>query len=271
MSSTRKYQISNISSCTPVEVSALSRHQIYALIGPTGLSFFNSRCSLRGNCSSVHSAYKSFTCAADIPLPRRPISTLFNIGSIRKSYPVEHAARCVKLIITLCREGLIQTVVGCFNQKLAPAFMLGMVAKASVQLIGYEGWSTPKLLDLWLLDDLAATHSDLICFSRNEAPVMWLFSPFQTRPLGKELPSVITTCTCTLTEITNSSRPAHERVRRIWKVTHDGKDGKPLRDIKVKVRCSACKQFWYLQTKYLQGKLHRMGGLYAAVVPCFSS
>jgi hypothetical protein len=148
--------------------------------------------------------------------------------------------------------------------------MITMVTKASVQLIGYEGWSINKLMDLWLRDDLAVTHSDLICFSRDEAPVMWLFSPFQSRPLGKELPSVLMTCTCPSLEKPNTSRLPAERVRKLWKVTHNAKPGKPLREVEVKASCTVCKQVWKLPTEALHGELRYVGGLYAAIVPYFS-
>lgn len=94
------------------------------------------------------------------------------------------------------RDSHIESVVACINTKLAPAFMIGMVVKTSVELLGYEGWSTDALLNLWLRDELASTHSELLCITRHKPPTMWLFSPFQTRPLGKALPSVLMTCTC---------------------------------------------------------------------------
>jgi hypothetical protein len=173
-------------------------------------------------------------------------------------------------LFTTDSHKLFETIVGCFNEKLSPAYMLTMVSKASVQLIGYEGWSITKLLDLWLRDDLAVTHSDLICFSKDAGPVTWLFSPFQSRPLGKELPNILMTCTCPTLDKSNSSHMPSEHVRKVWKVTHNAKPGKLLREIEVKASCSVCKQLWKLPTETLHSELRHVSGLYAAIVPYFS-
>jgi hypothetical protein len=147
--------------------------------------------------------------------------------------------------------------------------MLNLVAKASVELLGYRSWTNSGLLDMWLRDGLAAPHTDIICMTRRESPAMWLFSPFQTRPLGKELPSLLMMCTCPqLPRAGGEHRPHH--IQKIWKVTHDGHHGKLLRDTHVRASCSICKQVWKLPTDHLHGKLHCVGGLYAAIVPYFT-
>jgi hypothetical protein len=147
--------------------------------------------------------------------------------------------------------------------------MIDLVSKASIDLLGYDAWSPRGLLELWLRHDLASTHTDLICISREEDPELWLFSPFQTRPLGKELPSILMTCSCSSLDKPGSRRTGNSQTRTIWKVTHNSKHGKALRDIAVKAACSTCKQTWILPTADLVGKLHHTAGLYAAIVPYF--
>jgi hypothetical protein len=149
-------------------------------------------------------------------------------------------------------------------------YMITMVTKALVQLISYEGWSIDKLMDLWLRDALAVMHSDVICFSRDEAPIRWLFSPFQSHPLGKELPSILLTCTCLSLEKSNMSCLPAEHVCKIWKVTHNAKPGKPQCKVEVKASCTISKQVWMLPTEALHGKLCHVGGLYAVIAPYFT-
>lgn len=149
--------------------------------------------------------------------------------------------------------------------------MMNLLAKASIELLGYRTWSNVGLLDVWLRDSLAPSHTDIICMTKREAPVMWLFSPFQTRPLGKELPNLLMTCTCPQIFHTGQRVTPVRHVQKVWKVTHNGHHGKPLRETSVRAACSLCKQVWILPTDHLSGTLHCAGGLYAAIVPYFSS
>lgn len=125
-----------------------------------------------------------------------------------------------------------------------------------------------NMLESWLTDG-ACNHSDLIYFPKQGTVEMWCFSPFQTRPLGKELPSLLQTCTCPNPRPPKDTKSA-EGSRRIWRVVHNGKDRSALKDVEVLALCSACGQTWKLPTEHLDGQLRKLGGLFAAVVPYFA-
>jgi hypothetical protein len=162
-------------------------------------------------------------------------------------------------------------MVGCLSTKLATAYMVNLVAKSTVETAGYDAWTAAGLLELWLSDSMSCTHTGLICLEKEVEPIMWLFSPFQTRPLGKELPSLLTTCTCPLLRTQQGEQQELRRSRKVWTVTHTGRDGMPLREVRVTASCSICKQGWRLGAEGLAGQLVRSRGLYAAVVPYFSN
>ncbi|KAG8721218.1 hypothetical protein FRC08_014951 [Ceratobasidium sp. 394] len=135
-------------------------------------------------------------------------------------------------------------------------------------------WDDTYLMDTWLRDSFACTHSDLIRFAAGHEPALFCFSPFQSRPLGKELPNLLTTCPC---QKPRSPSPG-KHSRKFWKVTHEdlgkksrGRDGEPplLKNIVIKAACSYCGEWWKMQQSDLPGTLHRYGGLYGAKVPYF--
>ncbi|KAG8682026.1 hypothetical protein FRC09_017068, partial [Ceratobasidium sp. 395] len=88
--------------------------------------------------------------------------------------------------------------------------------------------------------------------ARLERPSMWLFSPFESRPLGKELPHLLTVCSCRPDSRVGAGLNAR-RSRKVWIVDHLAKPDMQLRDVKIKVRCSACNQRWVLETDNLEG------------------
>lgn len=139
--------------------------------------------------------------------------------------------------------------------------MVDLLCQAVVDLLGYSTWKWELLVDLWLRNTLANGHTDLIYFARREEPRAFFFSPFQTRPLGIPLPSVLSACPC---------RPEGQQNRRkVWQVQHTGYHEKDLGGIVVTVKCSGCKSIWHLSKPSLNGRLWKCGGLYASVVKCF--
>jgi hypothetical protein len=169
-------------------------------------------------------------------------------------------------LFILFSQNIIHHVVGAMNKRFSPAYMANMIAQSVTSLLGFGSWSAAGLLDTWLRDSLACTHTDLIYFSKGEIPRMFCFSPFQTRPLGKELPSLLTSCDCKGAPAGDG--PPSSR-QKIWKVTHTGKHKSSLENILVKASCSICRRQYKLQAPYLKGTLHKYGGLYAAEVPYF--
>lgn len=97
--------------------------------------------------------------------------------------------------------------------------------------------------------------------------MLWLYAPFQSRPLGKPLPSVISVCSC-------PDVPPGERLvlrrrnsRKVWEVDHNGADGVLLRDVVLKATCSVCRQVWPLPSEHMAGTLRKHAGIFAAIVP----
>lgn len=149
------------------------------------------------------------------------------------------------------------------NKRLVPAYLVGLISKSAVELLGFGEWTTRMVLDNWLRDSPASTHTDLIFFGRQQEPMLFCFSPFQTRPLGKNLPSLLNTCDC------KESGRRKESRQKIWRVTHTGHLDRRLDEVEVTVRCSLCGREWKLRERGLPGVLVKIGGLYAAEVPYF--
>lgn len=158
--------------------------------------------------------------------------------------------------------GSLHSVVGTMNKRLLPAYMVNLISNSAVELLGFHAWSSRMVLDTWLRDSLACTHTDLIFFSRQQEPTLFCFSPFQTRPLGKDLPSLLMNCDC---GVDGSGKGG----RKIWEVKHTGHHGSKLKEVVVTARCSYCRRRWQLQEPELPGILVKIGGLYAAEVPYF--
>ncbi|KAG8729087.1 hypothetical protein FRC12_021262 [Ceratobasidium sp. 428] len=160
-------------------------------------------------------------------------------------------------------------LIGCLNPKLDPAFLINFIARATTMTAGKGQSRRFDLLKCWLSDGVACPHTDLLYMARFELPSMWLFSPFESRPLGKELPNLLTVCLC------RPSQPGANQTtsctRKVWIIDHWAKRDMQLRDVKIKARCSACKQQWILETDDLDGVLYQFGGLWAAIVPYFSA
>lgn len=144
--------------------------------------------------------------------------------------------------------------------------MVNLIAQSSITLLGYDSWNDLSVLDMWLRDSLASTHTDLIFFIRDNPPRLFRFSPFQSRPLSKELPSLLSICKCTGSGDATSHK---QRKQKIWKVTHTGKHKSLLKNVVVTASCSACQQTWYLKKPDLPGILRKVGGLFAADIPYF--
>ncbi|KAF8597009.1 hypothetical protein BDV93DRAFT_513684 [Ceratobasidium sp. AG-I] len=171
--------------------------------------------------------------------------------------------------VLLTRNGPFDSLLGCMNLKLAPAFMLNLVTKMTTKLAKVDQWAEEKMLECWLTDGIACNHTDMLLLTKRSPPVMWLFAPFESRPLGKELPSLLSVCSCPQLS-TSRTDPAEGWNRKVWRVTHDWKKGKPLNEVIVKASCSVCGQMWLLPSEHLAGSLRRVDGLFAAVVPYFS-
>lgn len=156
------------------------------------------------------------------------------------------------------QEDNFHSVVGTLNRRLSPAYMVDLLCQVAVDLLGYSTWKWELLIDLWLRNTLANGHTDLIYFERHNRPRAFLFSPFQTRPLGIPLPPILNACPC---------RPgSEEKKRKVWKVQHTGVARKEIGKVVIRVECSVCEKVWHLQKPRLNGLLWTCGGLYASIL-----
>jgi hypothetical protein len=155
-------------------------------------------------------------------------------------------------------------MVGMLNQRLAPCYLASFLPKVATQLLGYSHWDQRMVLDVWIRDTLACTHTDMIYFGKQEAPQVFFFSPMNTRPLGRELPSIHMVCKCRPDEKSRSNK-------KKWIVKHRGHEKMALNTIFIHIKCSQCGKGHGLTAKDHEGVLVKVGGLFAAVVPVFLS
>ncbi|EUC54501.1 hypothetical protein RSOL_052980, partial [Rhizoctonia solani AG-3 Rhs1AP] len=168
-------------------------------------------------------------------------------------------------------SGALDSITGCLNQRLSPGFMVNVMCKMSTRLVEESEWMWEIMYEVWLTDSIARTHSDLLCIAPGRPAEMWLYAPFQSRPLGKPLPDLLQVCNCPKLVGGSADTPTGLAPRKQWKVTHQGKGGQPIREISVKATCSRCKQFWKLPSAGMVGDLKNMGGQYGVRVPYFVS
>ena len=192
--------------------------------------------------------------------PQR-ICLIFELGSTGQSNRVHLSSK-----LTLRRPGNLHSLVGTKNMRLSPAYMVNLIAQTSITMMGYSTWGAMEMLDSWLRDSVASTHTDLVFFSRGEIPQLFHFSPFQSRPLGKDLPSILSSCNCTGS---GQKTPHERRLRKIWKVAHNATSGSLLKGVVLVASCSVCGKTWYFQKADLPGVLLKVSGLYAAKIPYF--
>lgn len=176
---------------------------------------------------------------------------------------------CVNLTLNLFRGATFENVVGFLNDRLAPALVICTVAGFIADSLGLNEDFRKAVLESWMRDEMAPTHTDLVLFSSNpsERCEVFMFSPLQTRPLGRQLPSVLEICSC---KPDASQKGA--RAKRNWRVIHNlgNRKSKMLKDIRnLQVMCESCKKIWTLETEHMPGTLEELGGLYFVCVPYF--
>ncbi|KAG8795541.1 hypothetical protein FRC12_012980 [Ceratobasidium sp. 428] len=182
-------------------------------------------------------------------------------------HPLLHPGLVLELRQYLDRNSPFGSLVGCLNKKLSPAYLANLMVMFSWNLAGQPGDAKKTLHHTWMKESIACSHTDLLYMAPGKAPEMWLYAPFQSRPLGKPLPNVFSVCPCS-----KSTDPADDTTvarRKIWKVEHKGRPGSKLGDVKVRAICQGCKQAWPLAYEALQGTLVKIAGVYGAVVPYF--
>ncbi|KAG8722665.1 hypothetical protein FRC08_014410 [Ceratobasidium sp. 394] len=186
------------------------------------------------------------------------------------AHPLLHSGLVTTLRNWIDRDKAFDSLLGCMNTRLSPAFMVNLLARLSIKLVGQKEWAGPTTFQTWMRDSVACSHSDLLWLAPGAQPELWLYAPFQSRPLGKPLPNLLSVCSCPDYPRQLDHKPATQRPRKIWKVTHNGKPGDKLSDIKVKVQCRLCRQLWVLPTEHLVGRLRQVDGVYGVIVPYFA-
>lgn len=163
-----------------------------------------------------------------------------------------------------------QHLVGFLNTRLAPSLLTSMLPWVVVESLGRDESFASALVEHWMCDEMASTHTDVILLSPGTLPELYLFAPFQSRPLGRPLPSIVHTCLCP-----SIKKPAPSDTSKKWIVKHNIRKSAETSDgtscVDIRVRCSRCQAQWDLDTKDFPGKLIGVGGLYYARLPYFKS
>ncbi|EUC59167.1 hypothetical protein RSOL_299290, partial [Rhizoctonia solani AG-3 Rhs1AP] len=82
----------------------------------------------------------------------------------------------------------LDSIVGCLNRRMSPGYIVNLISKLSTRLVEQDDWAREVMFETWLTDSIARTHSDLLHLAPGRSAEMWLYAPFQSRPLGKPLP-----------------------------------------------------------------------------------
>ncbi|CUA72102.1 Hydrocephalus-inducing protein [Rhizoctonia solani] len=160
-------------------------------------------------------------------------------------------------------------VFACLNKKLSPIYMFNLFNKVTKALAERPADARSVVQLAWMRDSIACSHSDLLCVARNLPAELWLYAPFQSRPLGKALPSLLSVCSCKRRDDHPDPQVGRVGRRKIWKVEHKGKAGDKLKDIELRAICRACGQWWLLSHTPLEGHLSKVNGVFGAIVPYF--
>ncbi|KAG9126804.1 hypothetical protein FRC07_001877 [Ceratobasidium sp. 392] len=168
-------------------------------------------------------------------------------------------------------KGLFDSLLATMNTKMSPAYTANFLAALSTTMTGPDRQPEETMLRRWISDSVAVSHTDMLCLVRGRQPELWLYAPFQSRPLGRPLPSIMATCTCPDVPHGEFRVVKRHRSRKVWEVDHNGRDGVPLREVRVKATCTICRQMWPLMSHHMAGTLRKYSGIYAAVLPYFPS
>ncbi|CAE6494119.1 unnamed protein product [Rhizoctonia solani] len=147
-------------------------------------------------------------------------------------YPLLSPQMVKEMQVWIDGPGTLDSIVGCLNRRMSPGFMVNMISKLSTHLLEQDEWAWEVMFETWLTDSIARTHSDLLCLAPGRSAEMWLYAPFQSRPLGKPLPDLLQVCNCPKLVGDSSNISAGAIPRKQWKVTHEGKAGRSIRDLK---------------------------------------
>ncbi|KAG8712535.1 hypothetical protein FRC08_014450 [Ceratobasidium sp. 394] len=169
-------------------------------------------------------------------------------------------------------------VVGFLNTKLTPSLLGSMLSWVVVDSLGLCSDFPTVVVQQWMRDEMASTHSDIIILSARSEPMVYRFAPFQSRPLGRDLPSILHACPCP--PVFRGGKV----VQKTWSVKHtiawqsDPQDRRKgsgtfdsveLNRVQVTIACSRCDQAWLLDNKSMPGRLFTVGGLHCVQCPYF--
>ncbi|KAG8736717.1 hypothetical protein FRC10_009026 [Ceratobasidium sp. 414] len=185
-------------------------------------------------------------------------------------HPLYHSGLVASLSEWFNNNGPFDTLLAAMNIKLCAVYMLNLLARLSTRMVDPDPNATETMFQTWLTDSLAPSHTDILCLARGSAPTLWLYAPFQSRPLGKPLPSIMSMCTCPGVPAGEHKRLRRLNSRKAWEVDHNGADGAALRNVVVKATCTVCRQVWRLPSEHMAGTLRKYSGTFAAMVPYFA-
>jgi hypothetical protein len=171
---------------------------------------------------------------------------------------------------TLGSKAPFDSLLGAMNPKLSMAFMGNLMAHLSTQMVDPDPCATETMFQIWWSDSVAASHSNILCIACGNEPMLWIYAPFQSQPLGKPLPSIMSMCSCPGLPVGELKPLRRAKSHKEWEVDHNGADGVALCNVVVKATCTLCQQVWLLPSEHLARMLRKYSRNFAALMPYFA-
>jgi hypothetical protein len=144
----------------------------------------------------------------------------------------------------------VEHVVLCLNRQLTPSLFGTFLSWVVVEHLGLDLNFESVLVNYWMHNELASAHTDSVLISHRSSPTIFLFAPFQSRPLGKQLLSILHSCDCpSIKETDNLVQKKYYigQEHKLWRKNYDD-PGIPLARFDLTLSCTWCGQKWELNS-----------------------
>ncbi|KAG9095517.1 hypothetical protein FRC06_009708 [Ceratobasidium sp. 370] len=100
--------------------------------------------------------------------------------------PFDYADASRELQQWINNSGTFNALIGCLNKKLAPAFIINLIARVTTSLVGIDESPGEEVLNCWLSDSLACSHTDLIYVAKGHVHCKQCWDRWMDRQFGPE-------------------------------------------------------------------------------------